>query len=136
MECGPTSEAGSRRAVDAGGSDLDAGPGDDRVGCGGGNGSLLAAGDGIDTLDCSALTGWVAINLDDGAGGTGRLLYSGGQALDLSQFENVLGTAFDDILYGDANDNQIVGRNGDDVLNGFEGKDHLVGKAGKRQGLR
>jgi Ca2+-binding RTX toxin-like protein len=108
---------------------LDAGSGDDRVGCGGGDGSSLAAGGGIDTIDCSDWGGWAAINLDDGAGGAGRLLYASGQIL-LSGFENVIGTPFNDILYGDANDNRIVGGRGNDVLNGFGGNDHLIGKTG------
>ena len=48
----------------------------------------------------------------------------------LSGFENVIGSAFDDILTGDGNANRLDGDAGNDILNGGAGDDTLVGGAG------
>ncbi|RFO97516.1 hypothetical protein DIC66_06485 [Rhodoferax lacus] len=56
---------------------------------------------------------------------------TGGEGIDtLSNFENITGSAFSDILIGDTNANRIDGGNGDDVLVGGAGADTLVGGAG------
>jgi Ca2+-binding RTX toxin-like protein len=48
----------------------------------------------------------------------------------LSGIEDVLGSAFNDILTGDGGSNALQGRAGNDTLNGSDGNDSLVGGAG------
>ena len=56
---------------------------------------------------------------------------SGGAGIDtLVNIENVLGSAFDDTLTGNAGANRIEGGNGNDHLSGLLGVDTLVGGAG------
>ena len=56
----------------------------------------------------------------------------GGDATNdnISGFENVTGSAYDDVLTGDDNDNVLKGLGGDDELTGNGGKDTLEGGAG------
>ena len=49
---------------------------------------------------------------------------------NLSNFQNVVGTAFDDVIFGDASDNKLAGSGGDDLLLGFQGNDTIIGGAG------
>ena len=74
-------------------------------------------GDGVDTVDGSAATAGVNINLD--------ILDPSG-ADDL---ENVVGSAFNDTLDGNDNRNQINAGAGDDFLDGQPGNDTLLGEA-------
>lgn len=78
-------------------------------------------GDGIDTLDFSALDAGVRVSLKAGAGTYGVDSFSG--------IENVTGGAGADALRGDDRGNALTGNGGDDSLIGGEGDDLLV--AGK-----
>jgi Ca2+-binding RTX toxin-like protein len=108
-----------------GGADrLDGGSGDDILKGGGGN-DILQGDAGIDTADYSMTEG----------SGVGVSLYSGtatgGAGSDtLSGIENVIGSAYRDVLQGDGGANVLRGQDGDDSLYGDNGDDTLDGGAG------
>lgn len=134
---------------------LSGGPGDDRVF--GGNGNDEVAGDGgndalfggrgndivrtgpgfddadggsgTDTIDYAQAAGPVLINLAEGFANTqvGRNEF---EIDTLSNFENAIGSVFNDFIIGDAGTNSVQGRNGNDVIAGLNGNDILSGGAG------
>jgi Ca2+-binding RTX toxin-like protein len=74
-------------------------------------------GAGSDTIDYRLQTFRVHVSLD-------QLDVSRGNGADhLNSIENVIGTDFDDQLYGDSNDNVLEGGIGNDSLNGGDGND-------------
>jgi Ca2+-binding RTX toxin-like protein len=84
----------------------------------------LRGSQGISTLDYSAYPSGVTVNL------------AAGQATgfaEISNIRNVLGSAFPDVLTGDALDNVLAGNGGADVLSGGAGRDILIGCAGADQ---
>ncbi|MCC0807745.1 calcium-binding protein [Methylobacterium sp. W2] len=87
---------------------------------GGGGTDYLHGGDGRDTLSYQHSSAGVKIDLS-------KSTASGGDALGdhIESFENLLGSAASDELYGDANDNVIEGGIGADILFGDEGNDTL-----------
>jgi Ca2+-binding RTX toxin-like protein len=108
---------------------LDGGAGDDTLDGGGGN-DTLRGGTGIDTVRYDLAGSGVTVDLAAGfaqGSQSGRDLLSG--------FENIVGSAFDDILIGsgDAFDlvsNRISGGDGNDRIEGKTGSDILLGGAG------
>jgi Ca2+-binding RTX toxin-like protein len=101
---------------------------------GGAGGDTLIGGIGADRLDGGAgvdtayyLGGAVAVQIDLGAGTA-----SGGDAAGdtLTGIEQVSGTAFNDVLTGNAGANRMWGNAGDDVITGGGGIDNLKGGAG------
>lgn len=83
--------------------------------------------DGTDTLDFSGSAAGVAVNL----GRSSVQLIGNGNTLDLNgTIENVLGSAFADILIGNNADNRLSGGGGNDYLNGGNGNDLLLGGGG------
>jgi Ca2+-binding RTX toxin-like protein len=85
----------------------------------------LDGGDGVDVADYSASNAGVTVNLGTQTG-------SGGDATGdtLSNIENVVGSASNDVLNGDLGANTLTGGAGDDVLAGLAGADVLSGEAG------
>ena len=89
----------------------------------------LVGGPGRDTLDYSShapasLRVGVRVDLARGV--------ASGEGFDLvSQFENVLGSAFEDVLVGDARANRLRGGRGGDRLVGNRGADVLIGGPGR-----
>ncbi|GAA0653572.1 lamin tail domain-containing protein [Brevundimonas lenta] len=81
---------------------------------------------GIDTVDYSSAWDWVTVDLasgeavDDGEGYSDILI----------GLENVIGSAWDDEIFGDGNGNVLSGGDGDDMLGGRGGVDVLRGGAG------
>jgi Ca2+-binding RTX toxin-like protein len=133
--------------------------GADMVALGGGNDTYIATGGsfgadgidtvrggaGIDTYDASAATSNVFINLaavphdlgpfNPGSGPVAANTATGfdisGTAEDtITGFENAIGGAGGDIIYGTAASNVLSGNGGFDVLYGFGGDDTLNGGAG------
>jgi Ca2+-binding RTX toxin-like protein len=118
-------------------SSIDGGSGNDTLSGGGGNDTLVG-GVGNDALDGGGGTDTVSYA---GAGG-----FLGGVALDLfagsayditnddtdtlNNIENVIGSAFDDSLYGDELANVLDGGGGFDFLSGWWGNDTLHGGDG------
>jgi len=100
---------------DAGANGLDGGAGAD----------LLDGGAGIDTARYSASAAAVTVDL---RGGTG----AGGDAQGdvLQNIENLVGSAFSDILQGNAVANVLSGGDGNDLINGYGGADTLDGGDG------
>ncbi len=87
------------------------------------NESEIDGGTGNDTVDYSALEVSVTVNLNKGL--------TTGQRLDtLRSIENVIGTAFSDVLIGDKGTNILQGLGGNDQLIGGLGDDSLRGGAG------
>jgi len=92
---------------------------------------LYDGGAGIDTLDFSALSQGIDIELEDGTTRFGSDTLKG--------IENLIGTARDDemsgnsqanVLYGAAGNDELDGGRGDDRLDGGDGKDELSGGGG------
>ena len=116
-----------------GNDEFDGGDGDDVLIGGAGNDRFFG-GAGIDTVDYSGEAGAVTaiIDFNQVSGSAGSDIFLGG-------IENLIGTAFDDVLAGDdganrldggAGNDRLDGRDGDDVLNGGDGDDRLVGGLG------
>jgi len=92
---------------------------------GGAGADNLDGGDGSDTLSYEGSNAGVTVNLAAGSA-------SGGHADGdvFTSFENVTGSAHDDLLYGDAGGNQLRGGAGNDQLTGLAGGDYLDGGEG------
>ena len=100
----------------AGGSDpstLSGGEGDDLL-VASKLGDLLLGGDGTDTADYEFLAAGVTIDLAD----------------THEDIENVIGSAFADVLRGDEGPNLLNGMQGDDVIEGRGGIDDIRGREG------
>jgi Ca2+-binding RTX toxin-like protein len=120
-------------------------PGDDVMVGDGGDNEFILLNEGSDTVDAGGGNDLVdggegADDLDGGAGTdlSGHLDSSAGMTIDLgagtttegdtlSNFEDVLGTFFDDSITGDAGPNTIEGGDGADELFGLTGNDVLFG---------
>ncbi|MFK7837510.1 MAG: calcium-binding protein [Sulfitobacter sp.] len=83
----------------------------------------LDGGDGVDTLDLSQTFGPVSVNIE-----TGVIEIDNGAGPDASaiNFENVIGTASNDVITGNDQDNIIRGGAGNDIMSGGEGADTFV----------
>ena len=96
------------------------GDGNDNILTGNAGNDTLSGGGGVDTVTYSAATGGVTVDLSLAVG----QVIGGGQGTDtLSGFENLIGSAFNDSLHGDDNDNVLTGGAGNDSLNGGAGRD-------------
>jgi len=136
---------------DSGDNVLDGADGSDILVGGAGDDTLvtdgldqLNGGSGTDTADFSGLGAGVIVDLDvnsAGAAGTpsqdGAILdappAAGGQpvnGINLVNIENVVGTDFDDGLFGNNEVNVLEGGAGNDTVHGFAGDDFLNGGAG------
>ena len=119
----------------AGVNDLDGGAGDDTI-TGGAEGDVLVGGNGEDTVSyVDSPEGMDLSGILDGSGVIVDLLNnfaSGGDAEGdtLIDFENVIGSAYDDELTGDDEANELRGLGGIDMLTGGLGNDRLYGGAG------
>lgn len=137
---------------DAGNDVLSGGDGDDFLYggkdadqlSGGRGGDVIDGGEGSDTVDYSAANEASGIGVTIVVSKDGKATSSGGEADgdQLSNIENVIGTAFkDDIrattmtqsvyLEGGAGNDFLSGGAGDDILMGGEGADTLVGMGGR-----
>ena len=92
---------------------------------GGAGPDALNGGGGTDTADYSSSAMAVNVNLlaNSGAGGDA-------QGDTFSSIENIIGSAFADMLTGDTGANTLDGRSGNDTLIGGAGADALIGGAG------
>lgn len=84
----------------------------------------IDGGDGTNTLDFSALTAGVTVDLSAGTAvgaGTGVSFAAG-----IHKISNVTGSQGDDLIRGDNNPNELLGAGGNDILIGLDGADHLV----------
>lgn len=101
------------------------GSGRDVILCGSGD-EVVAPNGGADTVDGGAGIDTLSF-ADSVASVTVDLLHafaeSEGSRSYVRGFENVIGSAQDDVLLGDAHDNTLSGGDGDDVLDGGDGSD-------------
>lgn len=105
-----------------GDDDMSGGIGDDTIRPGTGS-DTADGGEGIDTLDYSDVGPmWVRLFASRAIGDDFRD--------DVSGFENIIGSEFDDLLTGDAADNVIEGGGGNDRLVAFAGEDIVFGNDG------
>jgi Ca2+-binding RTX toxin-like protein len=82
----------------------------------------LSGGTGNDTASFAADTiGSVRADL-----GTGLAIFGGNQVSQMDSIENLVGTAYDDVLRGSAGDNVLTGGLGKDVMSGMGGADRFV----------
>jgi len=88
--------------------------------------NTLDGGDGVNTASYAHAASAVTVDLSV----TGPQNTLGAGTDTLTNFENLLGSAFGDHLTGDANDNMLSGGEGDDVLVGGAGDDVLAGGSG------
>ena len=102
----------------AGNDTITGGAGNDTI-AGGAGADTLDGGTGTDTVDYSASSAGVTVNLANAGA------QSGGDAAGdiLSNFENIIGSAYNDTLTGDANANVISGGAGSDTIAGGAGTD-------------
>ena len=105
-------------------NELYAGDGDDVL-IGGAGADFLQGGKGIDLVDYTDSDTGVRVNLTTNTG-------EGGHAMGdvIADVENVIGSLYRDILWGDGNANRLFGGGGNDELHGDDGDDLLEGGEG------
>ncbi|PZR32251.1 putative Ig domain-containing protein [Caulobacter segnis] len=118
-------DVGSDRLYGKGGADkLSGGAGDDFLD-GGAGADVLDGGAGKDFALYQQSTAAVNVNLQLGVGRGGEA-----EGDTLTNIEGVYGSAFNDVITGDALQNDINGMGGDDQIFGGLGRDILYGGAG------
>lgn len=105
---------------------IDGGAGDDEIEGGAGD-DQLRGGDGFDNASYATATAAVVVNL---ARQGAPQATSGAGNDTLSGFEDLTGSAFDDVLAGDAGDNDIFGGAGNDLIVNGLGNDVIDGGTG------
>lgn len=104
---------------------LEGGAGNDKLN--GGSGSdRLDGGDGKDTAIYLGESSGITLDLQDSDLNDGAAL--GDVLIDI---ERIIGTAHNDTVWGDTNDNLFKGKKGNDTFYGRDGDDKLLGNAGK-----
>ncbi|MEO8240879.1 MAG: hypothetical protein ABI832_01135 [bacterium] len=103
----------------------------DNIIIGGAGVDTMSGGDGIDTVDYSTSGAYVKVYLASGLLG----VHGDAQGDNLSQFENITGSAFNDSLSGDGGDNVLDGGTGNDTLVGGGGNDTLIGGEGTNDSM-
>lgn len=126
---------GADTITDGAGSDhVDAGAGDfDTIYASIGAGSdSYDGGDGLhDLVNYSNALAGVQVSLGKGVATSIQSGDAAGIGTDhLANIEDIYGSAFDDILTGNAQANSLYGRDGNDVLNGGDGNDVISGGEG------
>ena len=110
----------------AGNDRLIGGDGDDRILAGDGA-DFYDGSAGVDTIDMRVIASAATVDL---AAGTGAGSMAGDQFVNI---EDLLGTLFDDSLFGDDADNYFKGLKGNDIMTGAGGNDRLRGGLGPDQ---
>ena len=95
---------------------------------GGADNDILDGGDGVDTADYTNATSETLVVLFN-RDGIAQQTFSSGRDV-LIGIENITGSAFDDRLFGDENDNTIRGGDLDDTIDGVGGNDRHFGGNG------
>ncbi|WP_340587310.1 calcium-binding protein [Erythrobacter alti] len=125
----------ARVEASAGDDTLDGGEGDDFLYGEGGDDTLIGGagadymdgGEGVDTADYSGASEGIMIR-----GFTGFNMGGAAEGDTHVSIENIVGTAFDDVLWGTfaGEDNIFWGGDGTDSFNGFGGNDQFFGEGG------
>ncbi len=121
--------AGNDQLTGGRGNDtLNGGSGDDLIYIDQGN-DIIAGGEGVDTLDSSLALGGLQIDLQLGT------ISGGGMGVDtVSGIERIIGSRFNDVIVGGAEDNYLAAFGGSDTLRGGGGNDELVASAAESGG--
>jgi Ca2+-binding RTX toxin-like protein len=132
---GLNGDAGNDTISGGDGTDaIDGGDGNDVVDPGpGGDGTVgtpIEGGSGTDTLDYSAYTDGVTVDLESGSAAGPS---TGGDTFD--GFESVNGTSGGDTLIGDGYDDVLNGGPGNDTIDGGAGNDTILGGDGNDPSL-
>jgi Ca2+-binding RTX toxin-like protein len=90
--------------------------------------SVINGGGGGDTLDYSNSNTAVTVNL--GAYGNGTYGYATAVGSSVANIQNVIGSAYNDVLTGSSYGNVLVGDGGNDTINGGTGRSILIGGTG------
>lgn len=106
---------------------LDGGIGDDLI-FGDAGSDFIEGGVGDDTLSYIDSPEAIQVNLEMNVLSGG---YASGDILTLGSIENVVGTAFNDLIVGNSLNNLLVGGQRKDTLIGQEGNDLLLGDLGQ-----
>lgn len=93
---------------------------------GGAGNDSMNGGSGTDTVTYSSASAGVTVSL---ALTTAQNTLGAGSDT-ITAFENLTGSAFNDVLTGDANANVLDGGDGNDIIQGGAGNDNLVGGLG------
>ena len=101
------------------------GDGNDNWIDGGAGSDSIDGGAGFDFISFLGATTGVTVDLNAGVGSSGEA--AGDTYTDI---EGIFGTAFGDVLTGDASDNEISGQEGNDTINGGDGVDLIEGNEG------
>jgi serralysin len=109
-----------------GGDDFLIGGNDNDVLIGGEGADLLDGGAGEDTASYRDATGGVQAHLGEGQG-----IWGEAKGDVFVNIENLEGSDFRDMFWGDDNANELSGRGGDDFLSGEGGDDHILGGDGE-----
>jgi Ca2+-binding RTX toxin-like protein len=110
----------------AGNDRLSGNDGDDLI-SGGAGSDVMDGGAGSDTLSYESETGHVLVNLS-----TGETAFNASGDV-ISNFENLRGSDFNDVLTGSAGANVIDGRGGGDNIHAGAGDDLILSSAGNDQ---
>lgn len=93
-------------------------------------------GEGIDVLDCSLLRGGVSVNLNSDDALAVSTFFQGVKTVktaapgEAANIENVIGSPFNDTIFGNAAANSLLGGAGNDSIGGGPGNDTLHGGNG------
>jgi Ca2+-binding RTX toxin-like protein len=87
---------------------------------------IIASNTKNDNIDVSTSSAGIQANLASGT----LNVPAAGLAFQVSKFENVFGSQFDDSITGDGFANILAGNGGNDTLDGGAGNDFLLGGAG------
>jgi len=102
----------------------------------GSKGVFIYDGQGIDVIDASNAQAQATIYLTEGDWsfiGEKLNLISSANQLTINfdtEIENVIGSDFDDMLFGNALNNKLQGGGGNDTLEGYSGNDLIIGNEG------
>ena len=124
-------EAGDDFIYDTGGNDfISGGDGDDTIRTAGGA-DTFSGGEGNDTIDCTRATSAILVTLD----GLANDYTDGNRFVGIDHlyddFENVIGSKFNDAIYGNAAANSLYGMLGKDTIYGGDGDDSISGGGGR-----
>lgn len=106
------------------------GPGNDTIVGSAGN-DTIDGGSGVNTIDYSnSNTNYVNLNSQDVDENYGVAYKVTGEVDELSNIQNVIGSPYDEYIFGNTGDNILRGNGGNDVLYSFGGNDVLDGGSG------
>ncbi len=124
-----TTSQGANVSSGSGSDTVTTGVGNDIVDAGTGN-NTVNGGSGVDTISYDSNNKGINASLVTGTASSNDSNYNITTNDTITNFENILGSNFDDILTGNSASNVLNGGFGDDVISGGGGADTLIGGMG------